>query len=307
MAPPFSGLDTLPALGAVAVALAIILDDIALVAIGIVLATIGVVLIVTIGAAIVHVLRGLSGEASAPEDDMGHCAFHAHAERSRADDEQADPVSSQARRARPTCGWTSSAAASPSVVSTTPEEYRACRETAALMDFSMLRKVYLDGPGAQALVNGVVCRDVSRLEPGRIAYSAMTNEQGKMVDDCTVMALSSDRVQFCGANDADHAAFAAEAEGTDIRVAERTDEVGHLCLQGPGSRRILQTLTTSDLSNGAFPYYTDRTDVRIADIPVFMTRLGYTAELGYELWVENEHALSIWDALVARAPSSACA
>jgi hypothetical protein len=59
VAPPFSGLDTLPALGAVAVALAIILDDIALVAIGIVLGTIGVVLIVTIGAAIVHVLRGL--------------------------------------------------------------------------------------------------------------------------------------------------------------------------------------------------------------------------------------------------------
>ena len=66
------------------------------------------------------------------------------------------------------------------------------------------------------------------------------------------MALSSDRVQFCGANDADHAAFAAEAEGTGIRVAERTDELGHLCLQGPWQPGAsLQTLTTSDLSNSA--------------------------------------------------------
>ena len=59
LAPPFSGLDTLPAMGAIAVALAIIFEDVLLLAIGFVLGTTGVVLIVTIGAALVHVLRGL--------------------------------------------------------------------------------------------------------------------------------------------------------------------------------------------------------------------------------------------------------
>ena len=189
--------------------------------------------------------------------------------------------------------------AAPSVVTDTLEEYRACRQAAALMDFSMLRKVYLDGAGAQELVDTIVCRDVSSLPAGRIAYGALTNEHGKMVDDCTVMALAPDRVQFCGANDADYAAFSAQAKGSPVQVSERTDEVAHLCLQGPLSREILQTLTRSDLSNGAFPYYTYRTDARIADIPVFMTRLGYTAELGYELWVENDRALELWDALLA--------
>ncbi len=53
----------------------------------------------------------------------------------------------------------------------------------------------------------------------------------------------------------------------------------------------------SNLSNAAFPYYTFREDVEIAGIPVFMTRLGYTAELGYELWVERARALELWDAL----------
>lgn len=77
--------------------------------------------------------------------------------------------------------------AAPAVVSDTLSEYRACRETAALMDFSMLRKVDLEGPGAQALVNSVVCRDVSALGAGRIAYGALTDEAGKMLDDCTVM------------------------------------------------------------------------------------------------------------------------
>jgi aminomethyltransferase len=72
----------------------------------------------------------------------------------------------------------------------------------------------------------------------------------------------------------------------------------HLCLQGPKSREILQTVANQDLSNEAFPYYTFREDVEIAGIPVFMTRLGYTAELGYELWVDRDRALELWDALL---------
>jgi aminomethyltransferase len=192
----------------------------------------------------------------------------------------------------------------PVVVSDTLEEYRACREAAALMDFSMLRKIDLEGPGALALVNRIVTRDVERIPPGRIAYGALCNEDGKMVDDCTTMVRSPDRVRFCGANDRDYEIFRSAAEGTGIEVGEHTDATPHLCVQGPRSREILQGLASADLSNAAFPYYTFREDVEIAGIPVFMTRLGYTAELGYELWVEQSRALELWDVLVeAGAPA----
>ena len=192
----------------------------------------------------------------------------------------------------------------PLVVTETLAEYRACREAAALMDFSMLRKVSLDGAGALALVNTIVTRDVSKLGPGKIGYGALCDEHGKMVDDCTVMMRSPDSVRFCGANDRDCEIFSAKAIGTGIHVREHTDATPHLCLQGPRSREILQGLTSSDLSNAAFPYYTFREDVEIAGIPVFMTRLGYTAELGYELWVERDRCLELWDALIeAGAPA----
>ncbi|MFN8185900.1 MAG: aminomethyltransferase family protein [Gaiellales bacterium] len=187
----------------------------------------------------------------------------------------------------------------PSVVTDVLEEYRSCREAAALMDFSMLRKVDLDGPGALDLVNSIVTRDVSKLTPGRIGYGALCDEHGKMVDDCTAMMRSAASVRFCGANDRDYEIFSAKAEGSGIVVRELTDAMPHLCLQGPRSRSILQALTTSDLSNSAFPYYTFREDIEIAGIPVFMTRLGYTAELGYELWVDRDRALELWDALFA--------
>jgi aminomethyltransferase len=192
----------------------------------------------------------------------------------------------------------------PRVVSTIADEYQACRRTAALMDFSMLRKVDIEGPGAVDLVNSAVTRDISRLPQGRIAYGAMTDEFGKMIDDCTCMVRSPSSVRFCGANDRDLGVFAAKAAGSQITVAHQTDALPHLCLQGPGSRRILEQLTEADLSGEGFPYYTFREDVEIAGIPVFMTRLGYTAELGYELWVERARCLELWDALVDAGESS---
>ena len=63
----------------------------------------------------------------------------------------------------------------PLVVTDTIEEYRACREAAALMDFTMLRKVDLDGPGALELVDGIVGRDVSKLGVGQIAYGPLVD------------------------------------------------------------------------------------------------------------------------------------
>ena len=111
----------------------------------------------------------------------------------------------------------------PRVVSTTADEYQACRRTAALMDFSMLRKVDIDGPGAVVLVNSAVTRDITRLPQGRIAYGAMTDEFGKMIDDCTCMIRSPSSVRFCGANDRDLGALGHEPRLTGL-AHDRCDQ-----------------------------------------------------------------------------------
>lgn len=185
----------------------------------------------------------------------------------------------------------------PSVVTDPLDEYRAVRERAGLMDFGMLRKYDVDGPGARHVVNGVVARDLAKLRVGQIAYGPLCNDQGKMVDDCTVGIRADDHIRACGANDKDKGFFERAAAGKPITVREFTDDVGHLCLQGPLSRQWLQSLTTSDVSRDAFPYYSFKEEVVIAGIPVFMTRLGYTAELGYELWVTADRAADLWDRL----------
>src|SRR2546421_12291351 len=126
----------------------------------------------------------------------------------------------------------------PTVVTDTHDEYRAVREKARLMDFTMLRKIDLDGPGALELVNSIVGRDVSGLRPGRIAYGPLVDEDGKMVDDCTVMLRAPDRIRFCGANDRDFEIFGDGAAGTGIQVRGLTDAMPPPLLSGPKRRGI---------------------------------------------------------------------
>ena len=86
-----------------------------------------------------------------------------------------------------------------------------------------------------------------------------------------------------------------------MTVRERTDELAHICLQGPHSRKVLQSVTPTDVSSEAFPYYSFREQLAVAGVPSFVTRMGYTAELGYEVWVARDRSAEVWDALVEAA------
>jgi aminomethyltransferase len=85
------------------------------------------------------------------------------------------------------------------------------------------------------------------------------------------------------------------AVGLDVSIEDVSDRIGALALQGPSSRAILQRLTPADLSTLKY-FRLVHTTVR--DVPVTISRTGYTGDLGFELWVEARHAVAVWDALI---------
>lgn len=180
------------------------------------------------------------------------------------------------------------------------EEYAAIRSAAGFSEYSMLYKWSVEGPDAVAVVDAVFSRNVATQPVGQIAYGVVTDAEGLMVDDVTVSVHSPERVVVVGGNPATQdviAGAAAHASGTT--VTERRDETAVLTLQGPRSRDILARLTDTDVSNEAFPYYTFRTDLTVAGAPAQVNRVGFTAELGYEIVVPREHALTLWDAVTS--------
>jgi aminomethyltransferase len=192
----------------------------------------------------------------------------------------------------------------PAVIDDPIAEYRAVREGAGLLDFSPLMKVDVEGPEAQVALSQLHTRDLTKLQPGRIAYGAILGDDGQMVDDSTVMVRAPDRVRVVGSPLMPPAVISF-AEDHGLRAVERRDEIAHLNIQGPRSREILAAVTGEDVSNDAFPYYTFKDGIAVAGVEdAFVTRMGFTAELGYELFVPSERALEVYDALMeAGAPA----
>jgi aminomethyltransferase len=191
-------------------------------------------------------------------------------------------------------------------------EYNAIRNAAALIDVSPLFKYRISGPDATRLVDRVITRDATRIKPGQVIYTPWCDEHGKVIDDGTIHRLddgawapgagiSQDAGPFTGptfrwtAADPQLRWLRLNSRGLDVQIDEISYEVCAIALQGPLSRAVLEAASGGDFSK--LRYYR-REATHIGDIPVDVSRTGYTGDLGYELWADASHAVPLWDALM---------
>jgi 4-methylaminobutanoate oxidase (formaldehyde-forming) len=176
-------------------------------------------------------------------------------------------------------------------------EHRATREAAALFDETSFAKIEVSGPGAadflERLCDNRVARDV-----GAITYTSMLNQRGGIECDFTVTRLAANRFRIVtgtafGRHDL---AWIASNAPEDVRVDDVTSRFACLGIWGPSARAILQPLTATDLSDGAFPYMRAR-ELAIGPVPCLALRVTYVGELGWELYCPSEFGLALWDAI----------
>ena len=183
-------------------------------------------------------------------------------------------------------------------------EYWACRNAAAVMDLSALRKFEVVGPDAEALLQRAVTRDVRKLATGQVVYAAMCYEHGGMIDDGTIFRLGPNNFRWiCGD---DYCGVwlrqLGQANGLAATVRSSTSQLHNIAVQGPKSREILAGLVVT-------PAHQPRLDElkwfrftigRIGSPngpAVVVSRTGYTGELGYEIWCHPADAVAVWDAV----------
>ena len=178
-------------------------------------------------------------------------------------------------------------------------EYNAIREAAALIDVSPLYKYRVGGRDAQALVDRVITRDATKLVPGTVFYTPWCDEHGKVIDDGTVHHLDDGTYRWTAADPQLRWLRLNSAE-LDVDIAEETEAVAALALQGPLSRDVLEAATGADFADLR---YFRRRAAKVgsgrAGVAVDVSRTGYTGDLGYELWIPVDKAVAVWDALMA--------
>jgi aminomethyltransferase len=172
-------------------------------------------------------------------------------------------------------------------------EYNAIREAAALIDTSPLYKHMISGKDAAKLVDRVMTRDVAKLRVGRVFYAPWCDERGKVIDDGTVQRWEEDTF-FWTAADPTYRWFVMNASGLDVEIADVSDDIAGLALQGPFSRTILERATGQDWSD--VKYFGHRR-TEIGGVEVNVSRTGYTGDLGYEIWVPVSEGVAVWDAV----------
>ena len=186
------------------------------------------------------------------------------------------------------------------------DEYWACRERAAVMDLSPLRKFEVMGPDAEALLQRTVTRDIAKLAVGQVVYTALCYAHGGMIDDATVMRLGANNFRVIAGDDFTGLWLRekAEAWGLKVWVKSSTDQLHNLAVQGPKSRDILGQViwTPPNQPSIAELKWFRFTIGRLgkSDGPaVLVSRTGYTGELGYEVWCHPKDAPTVWDAIWA--------
>lgn len=173
-------------------------------------------------------------------------------------------------------------------------EYHAIRSSAALLDISPLYKYSIEGRDAARLLDRVVTRDVSRSAPGQMLYTGWCDAAGKMIDDGTIARFDERRFRMTSA-EPNLRWLQDNAVGLEVTVRDVSDDIAALALQGPASRAILQTLTDADLSKVRYFRFVE---AALRGIPVTISRTGYTGDLGFEVWVDAEQSLAVWDVLI---------
>ena len=172
-------------------------------------------------------------------------------------------------------------------------EYNAIREAAAVIDVTPLYKYEVRGADAAALLNRVVTRDISAMALDQVIYTPWCDEEGKVIDDGTVTRLDETRFRVTAA-DPSHRWFAMNATGLDVEIDDISEGTAGLALQGRLSRHVLERATGQDWFDLR---YFRRRPTTIGGVDVDVTRTGYTGDLGYELWIPVEGALTVWDRL----------
>ena len=173
-------------------------------------------------------------------------------------------------------------------------EYFAIRTKAALLDISPLKKYIIEGTDSQILLDRLVTRNIAICKVGQVMYTPWCDEHGKVIDDGTVQRLSENKFRITSA-EPNLEWIESNSTGMDVIIKDDSFSTAALALQGPNSRSILNSASPKSLDNLKFFWMMDTT---FENIPVTISRTGYTGDLGYEIWMDPNDALSVWDILI---------
>lgn len=177
-------------------------------------------------------------------------------------------------------------------------EHLRTRTHAGLFDVSHMGEIHVDGKDAISFVNRICSNDVTKLIDGQAHYSALTREEGTVVDDLLVYRFAEDRLLLvvnAGTTDKDWEWITSQKKDEDVELRNASAEYCQLALQGPDAISILQKLTHTPLDD--IKYYHFKEGI-VDGVQSIISRTGYTGEDGFEVYADAGKAEQLWNKML---------
>ena len=176
------------------------------------------------------------------------------------------------------------------------EEHKNVRENIGLFDVSHMGEVFVIGKDAVEFLNKIVPQDVSKLTDGKAVYCQLPNRQGGLIDDLIIYKLKEQTyLVICNASrvDEDINWMSINQRGYDVHLDNQSHNLSLIAVQGPKAIDLMRKLGYTD-DQESFTII----ESNLLNIPMYISRTGYTGEDGFELLVINEYAEYLWDKLL---------
>lgn len=175
------------------------------------------------------------------------------------------------------------------------EEHRRVRETVGVFDVSHMGEIEIYGDSALNTVQKLTINDAAKLVSGKVQYSAMCYENAGIIDD--ILIYKQDRkflLVVNASNKEKDLIWIIDHKLDHTGIHDISDQITQLAVQGKKAEDTLQKLTKVALKNIAYYSFVEET---LADVPMIISRTGYTGEPGFELYFMNEYAVPVWEAV----------
>jgi aminomethyltransferase len=179
------------------------------------------------------------------------------------------------------------------------EEHHTVRKAVGIFDVSHMGEFLVQGPGALDLIQRVTSNDAAKLRDGKVQYSCLPNEDGGIVDDLLVYRFGEEDYMLVvnASNIGKDWDWISQYNTAGVRIQNISDDISLFAVQGPKTVAALQPLTSLSLADMA--YYTFARG-EFAGVPeVIVSATGYTGAGGFEIYVPNAHAQTVWDKIMA--------
>ena len=181
------------------------------------------------------------------------------------------------------------------------DEHHQVRNSAGVFDISHMAEIRVRGEDAAAYLDYALVSKLSELETSRAKYTIICNDQGGAIDDLIVYRMADDEFLIVANAANRHAVVVAMMERQEkfanVEVLDESEDWALIALQGPKSQAILEALSAKDLSGAK---YYSILEAQLSGVEVLLARTGYTGEDGFEIFVPEEHAVTIWQLLISQ-------